>query len=67
MTLGLGPLCCSPEGVSLSHEQHLRNCLQGLLRAPGVCRCVKSQEGGPGRQQAPVWKLWLYNHMWGSF
>ncbi|MXQ82929.1 hypothetical protein E5288_WYG022747 [Bos mutus] len=37
MTLGLGPLCCSPEGVSLSHEQHLRNCLQGLLRAPGVC------------------------------
>lgn len=25
MTLGLGPLCCSPEEVSLSHKQHLGN------------------------------------------
>lgn len=34
MSLGLGPLCCSPREVSLSHKQHLGNSVsKGLLQA----------------------------------
>ena len=65
-TLGLGPLCCSAEGVSLSHKQHLGSSVSKVC-----CRllvfAVSRARIGPGREQAPVWKLWLYNHMWGSF
>ena len=51
MTLGLGPLCCSPEDVSLSHKQHLGNSV-----SKACCRllvfAVMSRAGGRSWQTA---------------